>query len=56
MFGIGAGELSIIFALLVVLFGASKLPEPGRGLGKGISKFRRALSDEYAKIGGSQDP
>ncbi|MGD2080836.1 MAG: twin-arginine translocase TatA/TatE family subunit [Nitrospirota bacterium] len=54
MFGLGIGELSVIFAILVVLFGASKLPEFGQGLGKGIGNFKKAISEEHTKIGGSQ--
>ena len=56
MFGFGIGELSIILAILVVIFGASKLPELGRWLGKGIGNFRKSLSDEDAKTGTLQDP
>lgn len=55
VFGLGIGELLIISAILVVFFGASKLPGFGRGLGKGIGNFRKAISEEDADIGGSQD-
>ncbi|MDH3603100.1 MAG: twin-arginine translocase TatA/TatE family subunit, partial [Candidatus Tectomicrobia bacterium] len=36
MFGLGIQELVIIFVIIMVLFGAKKLPEMGKGLGKGI--------------------
>jgi sec-independent protein translocase protein TatA len=42
MFGLGIQELVIIFLIVMVLFGAKKLPEIGKGLGKGIREFKRA--------------
>jgi sec-independent protein translocase protein TatA len=42
MFGLGIQELMVIFLIVMVLFGAKKLPEIGRGLGKGIREFKRA--------------
>jgi sec-independent protein translocase protein TatA len=43
LFGFGGGEAILILALLIILFGARKLPEIVRGFGEGISEFRRAL-------------
>ena len=40
---IGLPELLIILLILVVLFGASKIPQLGRGLGEGIRNFRKGL-------------
>lgn len=40
---IGIPELLIILVIVVVLFGASRLPQLGAGLGQGISNFRRGL-------------
>ncbi|WP_298067672.1 twin-arginine translocase TatA/TatE family subunit [uncultured Mailhella sp.] len=45
MFGIGTHELLIIFLLIVVIFGAKRLPEIGRGLGRAIRDFRKAASE-----------
>jgi len=45
MFGLGMWELLIILAIVLVIFGASKLPEIGSGLGKGISNFRQASKE-----------
>jgi sec-independent protein translocase protein TatA len=42
MFGLGASELLIILVIVMVIFGAGKLPEIGGALGKGIKNFRRA--------------
>ena len=45
MFGLGIQELMIIFLIIMVLFGAKKLPEMGKGLGKGIREFKRATDN-----------
>jgi sec-independent protein translocase protein TatA len=44
MFGLGIQELVIIFVIIMVLFGAKKLPEMGKGLGKGIRQFKNATN------------
>ncbi len=43
MFGIGVPELLLILLLVVVLFGANKLPQLGKGLGEGIRNFKDAF-------------
>ena len=43
---IGSTELLLLALLLVVLFGAGRLPELGRGLGLGIRRFKRAIHDD----------
>ena len=40
--GIGIPELLIILAIIILIFGASRLPEIGRGIGKGIKNFKDA--------------
>ena len=40
----GIWELLLILVIVVVIFGASRLPQLGRGLGEGISNFRDGLS------------
>lgn len=40
---LGFQELLIIFLIILVIFGAAKLPQLGRGLGEGIRNFRRSL-------------
>ncbi len=45
MFGLGIGELVVILLVLVLLFGASKLPQLGAGLGEGIRNFRKAFRE-----------
>ena len=46
MFGLGAWELAIILAIVVVLFGARRLPEIGSGVGKAIKNFKAGVSGD----------
>ena len=43
--GIGMPELIIILVIILIIFGAGKLPEIGAGLGKGIKNFKKATSE-----------
>ncbi len=43
---LGMGELLVILIIVIVLFGASKLPQLGAGLGEGIRSFKKALGGE----------
>ncbi len=43
---LGAGEILVILAVVLLLFGPSKLPKLGEGLGKGLSNFRKAMRGE----------
>jgi sec-independent protein translocase protein TatA len=45
MFGLGTTELIIILAIVLVIFGASRLPQLGEGLGKAIKGFKKGISD-----------
>lgn len=42
MFGIGMPELLVILVIILVIFGAGKLPQIGEGIGKGIRNFKKA--------------
>ncbi len=44
--GFGFQELVVILLIVVVLFGASRLPQLGKGLGEGISNFKRGLKGD----------
>ncbi len=47
LFGmIGTGEIIVIAIVLVVLFGARKIPELMKGVGQGMKEFRKATKDE----------
>lgn len=50
MFGLRMPELLIIGFIVVLLFGANKLPALGAGLGNGIRSFKKAFSGEDEKI------
>ncbi len=43
--GFGAGEMLIVLAIVLVLFGAKKLPELARGLGKSVTNFKSGLNE-----------
>jgi sec-independent protein translocase protein TatA len=43
---LGVPELVIIFLIIVVLFGASRIPHIGRGLGEGIRNFKKGLKGD----------
>ena len=45
LFNLGGGEIILILALVLVLFGAKKLPELAKGLGTGIKEFKKATRD-----------
>ena len=46
MFGLGAVELSLIFGIVLVLFGAKRLPAIATGLGTAIKNFKTSVSDD----------
>ncbi|MDJ0867312.1 MAG: twin-arginine translocase TatA/TatE family subunit [Myxococcota bacterium] len=44
MFGLGTTELLVILAIVVLIFGARRLPEIGSGMGKAIKNFKSGVS------------
>jgi len=44
--GIGMQELLVILVIVLIIFGANKLPQIGEGLGKGIRNFKRATKEK----------
>ena len=45
MFGLGMPELIVILVIVLVIFGANRLPQLGEGLGKAIRGFKKGISD-----------
>ena len=45
MFGLGTTEMMIILVLVLIIFGAGKLPQVGGALGKGLREFKGGISD-----------
>jgi len=56
MFGIGMPELIIILVIILIIFGAGKLPEIGSGIGRGIKNFKKATSGELDEEAEPQEP
>ena len=50
MFGFGHWEIMIILVLVLIIFGAGKLPEIGAGLGKSIRNFKKGVTDVENEI------
>ena len=50
MFGLGYMELIIILVIVLIIFGAGKLPEIGSGIGKGIRNFKKATREKPEEI------
>ena len=51
MFGnLGAGEIILILLVILILFGAKKIPELASGIGKGMSEFKKGLKDVEDEI------
>jgi len=50
MFGMGPWEIALIFLVILLLFGAKRLPEIAQGLGKGIREFKGAVKDTQKDI------
>ena len=47
--GLGGGEMILIFAVILIMFGAKKIPEFAKGIGQGMKEFKKAsreVSDE----------
>ena len=54
MFGLGTPEIILIVIVILVLFGAKKIPELMQGLGKGVKEFKKASSDIEDDIKGEE--
>jgi sec-independent protein translocase protein TatA len=50
MFGLGMPELIVILVIVLVIFGANRLPQLGEGLGKAIKGFKKGISDSNDSV------
>lgn len=50
MLGLGTPELMLIALVILVLFGAKKIPEFMRGMGKGVSEFKKGMNDIQSEL------
>lgn len=59
LFNMGGMELVLIFAVILLLFGAKKLPELAKGLGQGIKEFKKAsneVTEEFHRAADVETP
>jgi len=60
--GFGIGEILLVLALVILFFGAKRIPQIARGVGEGIRNFKQGLGggdeeeDENRKLPGGRDP
>jgi sec-independent protein translocase protein TatA len=55
LFNLGGGEIILILALILILFGARKLPELAKGLGQGIKEFKKATREVTEEVSHAMD-
>ena len=46
MFNLGLPEMILLFVIVILIFGTTRLPELGRGIGEGIRNFKKSLRDD----------
>jgi len=56
MFNLGPWEIILILLVVLLLFGAKRLPELAKGLGQGIKEFKGAMNDAKQEIEDAGDP
>src|SRR5579872_3500492 len=55
IFNLGGGEIILILAIVLILFGAKKLPELAKGLGQGIREFKKATKEVTDEVQNAVD-
>lgn len=56
MFNIGPQELFILFLIVLLVFGAKRIPEIGRSIGKGIQEFKKGMREVESELTVSDKP
>ncbi len=56
MFNIGPQELFFLFLIVLLVFGAKRIPEIGRSIGKGISEFKKGMREVESELTASEKP
>ena len=56
MFNIGPQELFWLFLIVLLIFGAKRIPEIGRGIGRGIQEFKKGMRDVETELNVSDKP
>lgn len=55
MFGLGGQEMILVFFIILLLFGAKKLPQLAKGIGKSMGEFKKAREDFENEISRAED-
>jgi sec-independent protein translocase protein TatA len=55
MFGLGVPELLVILVIVMIIFGAGKLPEIGGAIGKGIKSFKKSVKSDEIDVTPNED-
>jgi sec-independent protein translocase protein TatA len=55
LFNLGGGEVVLLLALVLILFGAKKLPELAKGLGQGIKEFKKATREVTDEVSAAME-
>jgi sec-independent protein translocase protein TatA len=55
MFGLGTPELIVILVIALIIFGPSKLPSLGKGVGEAIRSFKKGIKDDEPKESGIEE-
>ena len=50
LFGLGTGEIIVIVLVIVLLFGAKKIPELMKGVGKGVKSFKEGMKESDDEV------
>lgn len=56
MFNLGPQELLLLFVIVLLIFGARRIPEIGRSIGRGIQEFKRGMKDVESDLSTSDRP